>query len=243
MKSTEIETISKDQYSTVRGAARRLTTAHQYSESTRRIFDAEKYRKQIKEWVPLPSQVDTILDVGCGEGTYTQFLKEEFPNTKQIIGIDVSPAMIEIAKESFSGIDFKLEGMDNISLENETVDFVFSRLAIHYSEDLPKTMVEIARVTKPGGLFFLKDTHPFYATFLKKSLDYGKKENVRFKTQCDEDIEVIHPSFTFEEYINAISNAGWILLSMHEQYGRGVAGVTTDPYKLPTSVYFVLKKR
>lgn len=215
--------------------------AQRYRSSTKRVFNKPYYKRIISELVGFNS-VGTVLDVGCGEGTYTSFLKDEFTKDGTVIGIDISKEMIDLAKADYPGIDFRLESMDDISLKDETVDFVFSRYAIHYSENLEKTLVEIARITKPGGTFVIKDVHPFYTTFLKPSLDYEKKEDVVFNVQHDDSISVIHPSFTFEEYMNAFTVSGWKLKSIREMYGVEALSPKTAPYRVATSVYFVLVK-
>jgi ubiquinone/menaquinone biosynthesis C-methylase UbiE len=218
--------------------------ATRYSQSTRSSFDAENYRRMLHDWVPLVSKNITILDVGCGEGTFTNFLKEEFTESAgQVIGIDESQEMITLAKESYPDITFLRNRMQGIELPDNSIDFAFSRFAVHYSEDLLVTLTEIARVTKPGGLFFLQDIHPFHVTFLKPSKNYEKKEDVTFRAQCDDDIKLIHPSFTFEEYLNGFSKAGWDIVSFHEIYGRYASGEGIAPYRAPTSMGVVLKKR
>jgi len=216
--------------------------AEKYKLSTKRLFNADRYMTILREWAHL-SRADTILDIGCGEGTFTNFLGEEFLGSGKMIGIDASKEMVELARVEYPHIDFRVEVMDELSLDDCTVDFVFSRYVVHYSENLTRTLGEVARVTKRGGRFFIKDVHPFYAMFLKDSHDYAKKENVAFRAQQDDEIVVVHPSFTMEEYANAFTAAGWRLESMHEVYGREGGGPRVAPYKVPTSVCFVLVKR
>lgn len=237
IKTPNLRTVLRDTFG---GASQYLELASRYSISTRRTFDTSKYDRLLDEWVPFSESPKLILDIGCGEGTATNFLTKKFPDAR-VIGVDESEEMIKLAQKDYTKAEFVVGTMENIPLDIKA-DFVFSRLAIHYSKDLHRTMSEIARVTKKDGLFFIKDTHPFYATFLKKSLAYKKKEDVSFKTQCDDTIEVVHPTFTFEEYINTFTATGWALISMHEQYGKGVLDQATAPYKIPTSVFFVLKK-
>ena len=79
--------------------------------------------------------------------------------------------------------------------------------------------------------------------FRKKSLDYEKKESVSFVAECDPKMGVVHPTFTIEEYINAIAQTGWTISSVHEKYGKDAESSEVKPYRVPTSIFFVLKKQ
>lgn len=243
MKSIKLTTNLKKIFIPYKNSLDEKEIVDQYSKGTKQTFDTEKYHKIVKDWLPFTKQPKVVLDIGCGEGTVTDFLAHEFPAAKQIIGVDISEEMIDVARKNHANIDFRVGGMDSLPVGDAEVDFVFSRLAIHYSHDLTKTFTEIARVTRPGGLFFLKDAHPFFATFLKESLDYDTKEDVVFHTQCDDDIEVVHPTFTVEEYVNAFVATGWEIVSLHEPFGRGGLMGRSGDYRVPTSICFVVRKK
>lgn len=244
MKSIKITNLKKI-FISYKSALEDKQIVEQYSEGIKHTFDPAKYHLLITEWLPFRRTPKTILDIGCGEGTTTDFLAHEFADAKQIIGVDISEEMVQAARKQYKekNVDFRIGSMEELPVDDLKVDFVFSRLAIHYSRNLTKTFSEIARVTKPGGLFFLKDAHPFFATFLKKSLDYSKKEDVVFHTQCDDDIEVVHPTFTIEEYINTAVATGWEIVSLHEPYGRGGMMGRSGAYRVPSSICMVLRKK
>jgi ubiquinone/menaquinone biosynthesis C-methylase UbiE len=214
-----------------------------YSRGTRQVFESFEYKERLLHWAGLDEyEPRKILDIGCGEGTFTQFLERDFANGVTVIGVDNTKEMVDFARSEYPTIDFRCEDMDHLSLSDDSIDFVFGRFAIHYSNDLTKTLTEIARVTKPGGRFFLKDIHPFYATFYKGSLDYELKEDVTFKTQGDSGVQVTHPTFTISEYSEAFANANWTLKNIHEIYGQDAAGPKIKPFRVPTSICFVLEK-
>lgn len=237
MSSTSSEDTS--QYSTI---------AKKYNTAMKQEFAAEegRYMRMLKDWAELPEvsvNHETLLDVGCGEGTITDFLKRNFVKTGRVVGIDDSQAMIEIAQHDYPSIDFKVEDMDKMSFPDESIDFVFSRFAVHYSRDIAKTLREIGRVTRRGGTFFLMDVHPFYTTFYKRSLDYGSKEDVTFFTEHDTSTSIVHPSFTFEEYINGLLQSNWTIKSMHEIFGENSSDEKVTPYRVPTKICFILIKQ
>lgn len=227
----------------VNDASQYSAIAERYRQSTRRSCHAGNYRDLLTNWAGLSDVRGLVLDVGCGEGTYTSLLRNLFPSVEHVVGIDASEDMIRLAKADYPQVDFRCEDMRDISLGDAVADFVFSRLAIHYSSDLVSTVAELGRVTRPGGLFFLQDAHPFYSTFLKRSRDYERKENVAFPAQCDETITVVHPSFTFEEYSHAFTTAGWSIRSIREVYGRRASEARVAPHRVPTTVCFLLHKQ
>ncbi|HSW91987.1 MAG TPA: class I SAM-dependent methyltransferase [Candidatus Saccharimonadales bacterium] len=214
-----------------------------YSRGTRQTFDSSAYKERLLDWAGLHEhEPRKILDLGCGEGTFTHFLEKDFSNGLTVIGVDNTKEMIDFARSEYPTIDFRCEDMNDLSLGDNSVDFVFSRFAVHYSDNLTETLTEIARVTKPGGRFFLKDIHPFYATFYKSSFDYEQKENATFTTQGDSGVQVTHPTFTMSEYSEAFEGAGWTLRSIHEIYGQDANGPKIQPFRVPTSVCFILDK-
>lgn len=57
----------------------------------------------------------TVIDLGCGTGSYLQGLKEKYPNLS-LIGVDGSQGMIELANNSASGIDFRCQRLQELVL-------------------------------------------------------------------------------------------------------------------------------
>lgn len=99
-----------------------------------------------------------ILMLGCGTGEETKLL-EEF-GAVDLTGIDLSSKSIEIAKETYPKYCFLAGDMHHLPFEDETFDFVYSSLTIHYSSN-PKTVYsEIYRVLKKSGQVLFSVGHP-----------------------------------------------------------------------------------
>lgn len=63
-----------------------------------------------------PQPTDKVLDVGCGDGKFTEnFL----PAVASVLGIDASPAMIESAKKDYSSRKTEFRVVDCRYLEKE----------------------------------------------------------------------------------------------------------------------------
>lgn len=123
-----------------------------------RPFTIYKLDKKTIEFVKLVNQNYTIenpllVELGCGTGEYTRRLAEKLPNAK-LIGIDISPNIIEFAKEkctSFSNVSFKAASAYATGLPDNSVDIVCGFYALHHF-DFALLNTEITRILKKGGL-------------------------------------------------------------------------------------------
>jgi SAM-dependent methyltransferase len=99
---------------------------------------------------------ETALDFGCGLGRLTAALTVRFDT---VVGVDVSPSMIESAQRIHEGVD-GLEFIVNTradlaALEADSFDFVYSSKVLQHLPDpqLAKSYIsEFVRVLKPGGI-------------------------------------------------------------------------------------------
>jgi SAM-dependent methyltransferase len=95
-----------------------------------------------------------VLDVGCGPGRLAALLHER---GLQVIGIDLSPGMIEIARRDHPGIDFRVGSMTDLELPDGALGGVISWWSIiHLPRDVvPQAFAEFHRVLAPGGVLLL----------------------------------------------------------------------------------------
>lgn len=96
-----------------------------------------------------------LLDVGCGGG----FLAEEFARSGfEVTGIDPVPATIETARAhaSASGlrIEYQIGSGEQLPFPEGSFDHVACCDVLEHVDDVDRVIREIARVLRPGGLFF-----------------------------------------------------------------------------------------
>lgn len=92
------------------------------------------------------------VDLACGTGDVTFELAARFPKG-QIVGIDLTPAMIEVARERsrFRNLSFQAEDMCRTSVADGWADIVTGSYALRNAPVLDEAFREIRRVLKPGG--------------------------------------------------------------------------------------------
>lgn len=94
----------------------------------------------------------TVLDYGCGAGDNSVLIAS---HGGRVIGVDISPELIEIARQRmeihhFENFDFKIGSAHDLPLADESVDVVFGMAILHHL-DLTLSAGEVYRVLKPGG--------------------------------------------------------------------------------------------
>jgi ubiquinone/menaquinone biosynthesis C-methylase UbiE len=91
-----------------------------------------------------------VLDAGCGPGQWVDHLDR---NGIRAYGIDVSPAMIAIARQYRPDLPFEVESMLQLKAPDRSIAGILAHFSlIHTPPDLlPAVLVEFARVIEPGG--------------------------------------------------------------------------------------------
>jgi len=95
-----------------------------------------------------------ILDIGAGTGLIGKYLNKN--NNKNIIGIDISSAMLKKAelKKCYSSL-IAADVTKKIPLENNSIGAVVSAGTFTYGHVGPEALDELLRVTRQGGLFII----------------------------------------------------------------------------------------
>jgi ubiquinone/menaquinone biosynthesis C-methylase UbiE len=89
-----------------------------------------------------------VLDVGCGTGAALAAAGEI---TGDVTGVDISPAMVERAREAVPGADLVVGDVAALPFEDATFDVVVSAFVVFFLDDPPAGLREWRRVLRPGG--------------------------------------------------------------------------------------------
>ena len=97
-----------------------------------------------------PAADERILDVGCGTGHLAARIAE---CGADVLGIDASPSMVELARRNYPGLRFELLDVLEMRFPSE-FDAVFSNAALHWMKEAPAEVIAcVARALRPGGRF------------------------------------------------------------------------------------------
>jgi ubiquinone/menaquinone biosynthesis C-methylase UbiE len=91
-----------------------------------------------------------VLDVACGTGVGTSFLRRV--GARRVWGIDIDSASIEFAKASYEDCQFVQSDATNLCLPDGSVDVVVSFETIEHVKSQREFLEECRRVLKPGGV-------------------------------------------------------------------------------------------
>ena len=121
-----------------------------------------RFRRKTLQFSQLQSG-EHVLDVGCGTGVLTRLVAEQVGNDGEVIGIDASSEMIQVAKrnavKAHSKANFQLSVVESLPFEDERFDIVLSSMMLHHLPPELKVagLREIFQVLKPGGRLMVVD--------------------------------------------------------------------------------------
>lgn len=96
-----------------------------------------------------------VLDLGCGSGWATRLLAQR-ARRGQVIGLDISDEMIELARslsKEFDNVQFRLGSAERLPFDDAYFGNVFSMESLYYYADVGAALKEVRRVLSTGGEF------------------------------------------------------------------------------------------
>ncbi len=139
---------------------------------------SESFRRQGADWdemraLDLPAQAveaallslvpdaggARLLDIGTGTGRVLELLA---PRVSQGVGVDASKAMLALARSrlarpGLAHCSVRLADMYRLPLAEASFDVAVLQMVLHYAEDPPGVLGEVARVLRPGGRLIVID--------------------------------------------------------------------------------------
>ncbi|NTW54007.1 MAG: arsenite methyltransferase [Chlorobaculum sp.] len=145
---------------------------------------------------------DTVLDLGSGAGMDAFIASPLVGETGLVIGVDMTPEMIERARlnatrNGYGNVDFRLGRIEELPVDDASVDLVTSNCVINLSTDKPQVFREAFRVLKPGGRLMVSDI-----------VLLGKIPE-KMLASIDAYVRCLSGAIQKDEYVAAIQKAGF----------------------------------
>jgi arsenite methyltransferase len=145
---------------------------------------------------------ETVLDLGSGAGFDAFLSANRVGKTGRVIGVDMTPEMMETACENakkggYKNVEFRLGDIESLPVDDNSIDVIISNCVINLSPDKPKVFKEAFRALKPGGRLMVSDI------VLLKELPASLKESAEAYVGC------VAGASKKDEYLKMIKDAGF----------------------------------
>lgn len=159
---------------------------------------------------------EVVLDLGSGGGIDVFLAARKVGEDGRVIGVDFSEKMVDVARRNAEkmktkNVEFKQGDLENLPVENESVDVVISNCVVNLVPDKKKVFKETYRVLKPGGRMIISDI------VTDKRLPPSVRNDPVLWSSC------IGGALPEQEYLEAIEKAGFRDVKVAEK-GMSVEG-------------------
>jgi arsenite methyltransferase len=161
---------------------------------------------------------EVVLDLGSGAGMDCFLAAERVGPSGRVIGVDMTPEMIDRARENaekngFENVEFRLGEIEHLPVADSSVDRIISNCVINLSPDKPRVFREAFRVLRSGGQMLVSDI----VLVAELPADMG--------TDPDSVAGCITGAMRKEDYLGAMREAGFREVDILKERPAGVARV------------------
>jgi ubiquinone/menaquinone biosynthesis C-methylase UbiE len=142
------------------------------------IYDTQFAPALFDHWGPIVVTAakvkpgDRVLDVACGAGAATLAAAERAGPSGHVVGLDVNPEMLAVARSKPTLIEWVEAPAEAIPISDASFDAVISQFGLMFFSDKKKALAEMMRVLRPGGAMAIAvcdavENSPGYGAFAR----------------------------------------------------------------------------
>ncbi len=164
----------------------------------------------------IPEQGAAVLEIACGPGNITRYLLQQRPDF-HLLGIDLAPNMLELARTNNPQAAFQLMDARDISRLGKTFEGIMCGFCLPYlsREGAEKLIADAAGLLTPGGVLYISTMEDEYA------------KSGFFHTDGNDEFYMYYHEAGYLE--NALKENGFELIALQrEQYPAADGSNTTD---------------
>jgi arsenite methyltransferase len=164
---------------------------------------------------------ETVVDLGSGGGLDCFLAAKKVGEKGRVIGIDMTPEMIDNARENlrksnFKNVEFRLGEIENLPIADNTADIVISNCVINLSPNKKRVFEEAFRVLKPNGRLMVSDI------VLLKELSEDIRNSDKSYVNC------VSGAIMKDKYIETIKQVGFKDVQIVEETSFSKENVVVD---------------
>lgn len=164
---------------------------------------------------------ETAIDLGSGGGVDCFLAAKKVGKSGKVIGVDMTPAMIDKARENArkcnsKNVEFRLGEIENLPVADNTADVIMSNCVINLAPNKKKVFEEAFRVLRPGGRLMVSDI-----VLLKELTEAVKKK--AHPASC------VKGAMMKDKYLETIRQAGFEDVKIIKETQYSFEDVVSDP--------------
>jgi len=165
---------------------------------------------------------ETVIDLGSGAGFDCFLAARRVGEKGRVIGVDMTPEMIDKARENagkggFGNVEFRLGEIENLPVADNTADIIISNCVINLSPNKQRVFEEAFRALKPSGRLMVSDI------VLLKELPEAVRNSEAALIGC------VAGAMMRDKYLETMRQAGFQEVKIADETRFSLERITSDP--------------
>jgi ubiquinone/menaquinone biosynthesis C-methylase UbiE len=172
---------------------------------------------------------DLVVDLGSGAGNDAFVARAITGPAGKIIGIDMTPEMIDKARNNadslgFNNVEFRLGDIESIPMTANRADVVISNCVLNLVPNKTRAFQEMYRILKPGGHFSVSDV------VLQGELPAGLRNDAEMYAGC------VAGAIQLDAYLELLHQVGFTNITLQKKRQVSLPADILSTYLTPEEI-------